>query len=248
MSVRTITLKIKRQKNPSSSASWEEFKMTAEGELNLVTLLQKIREHPVNARNEAVDPVVWNGECGKGQCGDCGMLVNGKPVLACEFLLKDFDQFVVLEPLSRFPVIRDLWVDRSVIDKNLQELRLGKPVDRLVMRSLANQVAPSMQEAVYELSQCIECGLCLEVCPQFNERSSFLGPQAMLMAQEHLLKDSLKLNHAAPLSRLMQKGGVADCGDAQNCVNVCPKKIPLTSAIASVKRAVVKEGFKRFFG
>ena len=248
MSARTIILKIKRQKNPELSAVWEEFKVIAEGEISLLALLQKIREQPINARNEAVDPIVWGGECDSRMCGDCGMLVNGQPMLACEFRLKDFDQLITLEPLTRFPVIRDLWVDRSIIEKNLKELQLWKPVDRSVLRTLASQVAPSVHAEVRELSQCIECGLCLEVCPQFNERSSFIGPQAIAMAHEHLKKDRLGLNRDQPLTRLMQKGGVADCGDAQNCVKVCPKEIPLTTSIASMKREVVKEGFKRFFG
>ncbi len=84
------------------------------------------------------------------------------------------------------------------------------------------------------------CGCCLEACPQINDRSKFIGPAAINQVRLFNLHPSGKMHASERLEALMGEGGVADCGKAHNCVEVCPKEIPLVDSIASVSRATTK--------
>ena len=92
------------------------------------------------------------------------------------------------------------------------------------------------QELSYLFSRCMTCGCCLEACPQVNSHSKFMGPavigQVYLMGQH----PTGAMHQDERLEALMGEGGVADCGNAQNCVEVCPKEIPLTTAIGHLGR------------
>jgi succinate dehydrogenase / fumarate reductase iron-sulfur subunit len=84
------------------------------------------------------------------------------------------------------------------------------------------------------------CGCCLEACPQVNDSSKFIGPAAINQVRLFNLHPSGKMHAASRLETLMGEGGVADCGKAQNCVEVCPKEIPLVDSIAAMGRATTK--------
>ena len=101
----------------------------------------------------------------------------------------------------------------------------------------------------------MSCGCCLEACPQFTPEpdpaawnTSFIGAHAISQARLFNLHDTGKELATQRLDALSDPGGVSDCGNAQNCVKVCPKKIPLTESIAAMGRAVTVHGVKRFFG
>jgi succinate dehydrogenase / fumarate reductase iron-sulfur subunit len=85
------------------------------------------------------------------------------------------------------------------------------------------------------------CGCCLEACPQVNDRSSFIGPAAINQVRLFNLHPSGKMHAKERLESLMGEGGVADCGKAQNCVEACPKEIPLVDSIAAMGRATTKQ-------
>ena len=99
----------------------------------------------------------------------------------------------------------------------------------------------------YPLSRCISCGCCLEACPQYTPINKFVG--AAVISQVRLFNDhpigaALK---GERLDTLMEEGGVADCAKAGNCVEVCPKDIPLLESIAAVQRQATVYSIKRFF-
>ena len=100
------------------------------------------------------------------------------------------------------------------------------------------RVFPQVQEANYPLSNCISCTCCMEVCPQFNDVTGFVG--AATIAQVKLFNNhpTGKVLKEERLRALAGDGGVQECGYAQNCVEVCPKQIPLTTAISDVSRDV----------
>ena len=110
---KVIHFKIKRQDGPNSQPYWEEFKMPYAPQHNVISALLYLREHPVNTRGQRVAPVAWESNCMEEVCGACSMLVNGVPRQACAALVDDLEQPIVLEPLTKFPIIRDLAVDRQ---------------------------------------------------------------------------------------------------------------------------------------
>ena len=100
--------------------------------------------------------------------------------------------------------------------------------------------APENQEEAYPLSRCMTCGCCMEACPQVNDHSKFVGPHAISLVKLYNLNPSGKMHAGERLEALMGEGGVQDCGKAQNCVEVCPKQIPLVDSIADVSRQTTK--------
>jgi succinate dehydrogenase / fumarate reductase iron-sulfur subunit len=108
-------------------------------------------------------------------------------------------------------------------------------------------MSQKLQETRYPLSRCITCGCCLEACPQYTPANKFVGAAVISQARlfnEHPIGAALKDER---LEELMGEGGVQDCGKAGNCVEVCPKEIPLLESIAAVQRQATVYSLKRFF-
>ena len=78
------------------------------------------------------------------------------------------------------------------------------------------------------------CGCCLEACPQYGPTHEFIGPVALNQVRLFNLHPSGAMHKNERLEAVMGEGGVDDCGKAQNCVEVCPKEIPLVDSIAVV--------------
>jgi succinate dehydrogenase / fumarate reductase iron-sulfur subunit len=164
------------------------------------------------------------------------MVINGRVRQGCSQLAEGLGGPVTIEPMSKFPVIRDLWVDRSKMFEALKKAHAWIPIDGTYDLGAGPRMAPSVQEFAYLFSRCMTCGCCLEACPQVNTHSKFMG--AAVIGQVYLMSQHQtgKMNHDERLDAMMSEGGVADCGNAQNCVEVCPKEIPLTTAIGAVGR------------
>lgn len=230
---------------------WEEFELPLSPFLNLISALLLIQKNPVNRQGEKVCPVVWEQGCLEEVCGSCTMLVNGRPRQSCSCLIEEViaetgEPIVRLAPMSKFPLIRDLVVDRSKMFENLKKVNAWVEADDSYDRGFGPKCSPEVQEVLYELSTCMTCGCCLEACPQFHERSAFIGAAAI--SQVRLFNGSPNGKIGAPgrLRALMQEGGVSECGNAQNCVQVCPKNIPLTESIALMGKEAVKQAVKDF--
>ncbi|MGH9516403.1 MAG: 2Fe-2S iron-sulfur cluster-binding protein [Terriglobales bacterium] len=103
------------------------------------------------------------------------MRINGQAAMACSSLIDKLEQPIRLEPLSRFPVVRDLAVDRSVLFENLKQVKAWVPVDGTYDLGAGPRIDPAVQEQAYPLSRCMSCCLCMEVCPQFTEPTRFVG-------------------------------------------------------------------------
>jgi succinate dehydrogenase / fumarate reductase iron-sulfur subunit len=169
------------------------------------------------------------------------MLINGKARMACSALMDNLEKPVRLEPLSKFPVVRDLAVDRSVLFENLKAVKAWVPIDGTYDLGAGPRMTMEEQEAAYPLSRCISCCCCMEVCPQFNEHTSFVGAAAISQVRlfnTHPTGAALKHER---LTALMGEGGIQECGYAQNCVEACPKDIPLTRSISEIGGEVMKQ-------
>jgi succinate dehydrogenase / fumarate reductase iron-sulfur subunit len=230
---------------------WEEFDLVLTPFLNLISALLQIQKHPVNRSEKKVCPVTWEQGCLEEVCGSCTVLVNGRPRQACtaliEQLLKETGgKIVTVAPMTKFPLVRDLVVDRTSMFDSLKKVHAWVDVDDSYDRGFGAKVSPEKQQMRYELSTCMSCGCCLEACPQINEHSKFIGAAAISQVRLFNADPIGQLNAKTRLHALMEEGGVASCGNAQNCVEVCPKQIPLTESITAMAKETTKQAVKDF--
>jgi succinate dehydrogenase / fumarate reductase, iron-sulfur subunit len=244
---KTDILKNKRQENPTAKPRWEEFELTWKPGMNVISAMMEIAANPVTRGGHPTTAITYDSNCLEEVCGSCAMVINGRARMACSALVDKLEQPIKVEPLSKFPIIRDLAVDRSVLFENLKRTKSWVPVDGTYDLGPGPRVYPKEQEQAYPISRCISCCCCMEVCPQFNEKTGFVG--AATIAQVRLFNQhptGKALKHER-LQALMGDGGIQECGFAQNCVEICPKEIPLTTAIADTGREVIKQALKDFF-
>ena len=161
--------------------------------------------------------------------------------------------------MTKFPVVRDLMVDRSRIFATLEKVRAWLPVDSYLDMGPGLRQSQDQQQMAYLYSKCMSCGCCLEACPQFlkielvreedetmeayharlreaNLRA-FMGAHAIAQVEFFNSNPIGAMTAGERLDALIAEGGIQVCGNAQNCVKVCPKEIPLTTAIAHAGRA-----------
>jgi succinate dehydrogenase / fumarate reductase, iron-sulfur subunit len=255
---RTIRFRIKRCDGPGKPSYWQEFDVKVETGSNVISCLQSIAARPMTVDGQKTTPVVWDSGCLEEVCGACTMVINGKARQSCSCLMDDYapnpGDVVTLEPMSKFPVVRDLWVDRSRVFHNLKRVKAWVPIDGTYNLGAGPKETPETQETRYVLSTCMSCGCCLEACPQFNQEENpkdwdtgFLGAHAISQARLFNMHETGKQLKHERLDVLAGPGGVSDCGNSQNCVNVCPKNIPLTESIAAMGRAVTIHAISKFF-
>lgn len=242
-----FTLKIYR--GSPGNQYWEEFELEYMSMSNVISSLMEIQKNPINKNGQKVTPVAWEQGCLEEVCGSCSMLVNGKPRQSCtaliEFIIKETgNTTITLAPLTKFPLVKDLIVDRSIMFDNLKKVKAWIDIDTTHDRGAGPEISQQTQEVMYTLSTCMVCGCCSESCPQINDRSNFIGPAAISQVRLFNSNPTGAMQKGERLKALMGPGGVSDCGSAQNCVKVCPKKIPLTESIAIMNRDVTKQALR----
>jgi len=245
-----VTLKILR--GEASDQYWEEFQLPLPPRANVISLLMDIQQSPITCAGKKVAPVAWEQGCLEEVCGSCSMLINGKPRQACTAVIepileKSGSSTITLAPLSKFPLVRDLFVDRTGMFENLKRVNAWVEADGSFLSGFGPNISQEVQDTMYVLSTCMTCGCCSESCPQVNAHSKYIGPAPISQARFFNLNPTGHLTKAARLHALMDEGGVSECGNSQNCVQVCPKKIPLTESLAVMGRDVSREALKSFF-
>ena len=244
---KTVLLKIKRQAAPGSKPYWEEFALPWRRGMNVISCFMDIAANPVARDGKPTTAVFYDSNCLEEVCGSCAMLINGRTRMACSALIDQLDQPIRLEPFSKFPVVRDLAVDRSVIFENLKKVQAWVPVDGSYDLGSGPRQSVEDQEESYPLSRCISCCCCMEACPQFNEDTGFVGAAAISQVRLFNTHPTGKALKRERLTALMGDGGIQECGYAQNCVEICPKDIPLTKSIAEVGGQVTRQAIGDLF-
>ncbi|NQU26470.1 MAG: succinate dehydrogenase iron-sulfur subunit, partial [Candidatus Nealsonbacteria bacterium] len=205
-------------------------------------------------------------------CGACAMVINGRVRQACtalvDQLLTERPGEIELRPMTKFPVLRDLWVDRRRIFAALRKVKAWVPVDSYYHRGPGRRQSQETQQMAHLYSKCMSCGCCLEACPQFlkielcreqdeteeafgvREQEAidraFMGAHAVAQVELFNSNPIGRMNAAERLDALTSPGGIQTCGNAQNCVKVCPKSIPLTTAIAQAGRSATVHTVKKW--
>ncbi len=215
-------LKIKRQNAPDGLPFWEDYEYEIQQESDTVaTALFTL-------------PVVWEKSCLQKKCGACAMVVNGKPVLACDTVLSHIkSDTVVIEPLRKFPVVKDLMVDRESMMRKLKELEVW----------LRQDAEPVEEEMAFEASKCLQCGLCLEICPNYYPDGTFGGmagmaPMARLLAKAG--EDDRK-----EIGRNYQKGIYEGCGKSLACRKICPAGMDMDHLLIKSNAIAVWKHFRK---
>ncbi|MGZ4031351.1 MAG: succinate dehydrogenase iron-sulfur subunit [Tumebacillaceae bacterium] len=238
MSQKEIHVIIERQDRQDGNAYTEEFRIPYRPNMNVIAILMEIQRNPTNTAGKATTPVAWESNCLEEICGACMMVINGKPRQACSALVDQLEQPIRLKPARTFPVVRDLVIDRSRMFKALQKVKAWVPIDGTYDLGAGPRMAERDRQWAYELSKCFTCGACVEACPNVNERTSFIGPFAISQVRLFNTHPTGEMHKEDRLEALMSKGGIHECGNSQNCVQVCPKGIPLTTSIAAMNKAV----------
>jgi succinate dehydrogenase / fumarate reductase iron-sulfur subunit len=247
----TFTLKVYR--GTPGRQYFEEFELSYNPSANVISMLMEIQKKPVNKEGKTVDPIAWEMGCLEEVCGSCSMLINGKPRQSCTALIKNIlgetkSSIITLAPLTKFPLVRDLVVDRSSMFESLKKAHAWIE-DQASFNKLSQNldIRPEDQEIMYKLSTCMTCGCCLEACPQVNDHSSFEGPAVISQVRLFNAHPLGKNSKAQRLHSMMQDGGISGCGNAQNCVKVCPKNIDLTESIAQIFKDTLGQSIKDLF-
>ncbi|MCX7402866.1 MAG: succinate dehydrogenase iron-sulfur subunit [Planctomycetia bacterium] len=270
---KVVHVRVLRQDAPGQESYWERHAVPYELNMNVISLLQRIAAASKSQDGRQVAPVAWDCNCLEEVCGSCTMLVNGRTRMACtalvDTLMKDNAEEIELRPMSKFPVVRDLVVDRKRLFQSLERVHAWVPVDGSYDHGAGPRISPEAQEDAYPLSTCISCGCCLEACPQFTKielvqredesrddfekrrktafDKGFVGAHAISQAMLFNSHPTGKMIADKRLEALTSQGGIQMCGNAQNCVAVCPKQIPLTRSIARAGRAATVWAIKKIF-
>lgn len=243
-----IDVEIQRQAATDAQPYTEKFKVPYRHGMNVISILMEIQRNPVTADGKNTAPVSWDMSCLEEVCGACSMVINGRPRQSCSALVDQLEQPIKLQPMSTFPVVRDLQVDRSRMFDSLKKVKAWVPIDGSYDLGEGPRMPERKREWAYELSKCMTCGVCLEACPNVNTHSDFMGPAPLSQVRLFNAHPTGAMNKDERLASIMGEGGLANCGNSQNCVVACPKGIPLTTSIASLNRATTVQMFKNFFG
>jgi succinate dehydrogenase / fumarate reductase iron-sulfur subunit len=241
-----LTLKVWRQKNSQSAGQFEEYQLAeVSKDSSFLEMLDILSEDLIAQGKE---PVAFDHDCREGICGMCSMTINGiahgpeKATTACQLHMRHFNdgQTITIEPFRAkpFPVLKDLIVDRSPLDKIIQAggfitARVGSAVE-------AKQTADYAMDA----AACIGCGACVAACPN---ASAMLFTSAKV-AHLNSLPQGKAEKHRRTLAMVttMDGAGFGGCTNIGECEAVCPKSISL-DMIAHLNRDYTTAQVKNFF-
>ena len=213
-------VEILRRKNPKEEPYLQTFSYQPENDTETVAeLLGRLNDTPElkDTEGRPADPIRWECSCLQRKCGACAMVINGRPALACDVLVKDLKGTIRLEPLRKFPVVADLITDRQILRENLQQIHQYFDSEA--------QVSEEQLELEHDASRCLQCGLCLEVCPNFACGSDFFGMAAAVPLGRKL--ELMDRGELAEASAIYRKHIYAGCGKSLACRKICPAGIDI---------------------
>ena len=222
-----MKVRILRQQSPVSAPYWEEFAYDGPKDNSVAGMIDYLNYNDdlVDISGRKTARIGWECSCLQGICGACAMVINGVPRLACETFVRDLGDEIEVKPLQKFPVIHDLMVDRSSIQENLKRTNVYigqyQPVGS---KDLALQ---------YSAARCLKCGLCLEVCPNYVDGTTFYGAAFANDCYLTIMRNSDKKDQ---IKRVYNAHFGKDCSKSLACMDVCPMGIATIASIAKLNR------------
>ncbi|TRC42633.1 succinate dehydrogenase/fumarate reductase iron-sulfur subunit [Mannheimia haemolytica] len=228
-----MTIEVLRYNPESDSEPYlDRYEVPYDSQTSLLDALGFIKD-------ELEPELSYRWSCRMAICGSCGMMVNGKPKLACKTFLRDYSGFMRIEPLANFPIERDLVVDLSHFIDSIEAI---KPyiIDNKAPEGQRTKQTPAQLEKYRQFSMCINCGLCYAACPQFGLNPEFIGPAAITLAHRYNL-DNRDNGREERMKLLSSKNGVWSCTFVGYCSEVCPKHVGPASAVNQGKLESAKD-------
>lgn len=221
--------------DPASQARMQTFEVTEAAGMTLFVALTEIRE--------TMDPSLnFDFVCRAGICGSCGMLINGKPALACRTLTKDLPDDITLLPLPVFELIADLSVNTGRWMRDMAE-RLETWVHDSAadtdVDALEAPMDPDLAQEIYELERCIECGCCVAACGTAHMRPEFVGAVGLNKIARFRVDPRDERDDRSLYELIGDEDGVFGCMTLLGCADTCPKELPLAEQIAFLRRKML---------
>jgi fumarate reductase iron-sulfur subunit len=232
---RTLRIQILRHnpRDPDSQPRLQTFEIEEADAMTLFIALTEIRERQ--------DPSLqFDFVCRAGICGSCGMIINGRPGLACRTLTKDLPEQITLAPLPAFELIGDLSVNTGKWMRGMSE-RLetwvhSQNLETLDIDAMEATMEPQLAEQIYELERCIECGCCVAACGTARMRDDFVGAVGLNQVTRFRLDPRDERSDAQFYELVGDESGVFGCMTLLGCEDMCPKDLPLATQIAFLRR------------
>ncbi|MGM0664552.1 MAG: succinate dehydrogenase/fumarate reductase iron-sulfur subunit [Thermodesulfobacteriota bacterium] len=243
-----ISLVVWRQKAPGVKGRFDTIDVPdVETHMSFLEMLDVLNER---LTLEGKEPIEFDSDCREGICGMCGAVVNGiahgpEPATTlCQLHMRKFKNgdVIVVEPwrARAFPLIKDLIVDRSALDRVMEaggyvSVNAGSAPE-------ANSIPVPQQKAdqAMDAAACIGCGACVAACPNASAML-FVGakvshfvllPQGVPEAEKRILT----------MQRTMDGLGFGNCSNERECEAACPKEIKITN-IARMNREFIRASF-----
>jgi succinate dehydrogenase / fumarate reductase iron-sulfur subunit len=219
--MQTITLRIARF-NPANDSikKFMEFNVSYEKWTTVLEAILDVKQHFDHS-------IAVRYSCRQATCGSCGMIINGKPRLACFTKISELNSNVVtVEPMNNFPIIRDLAVKFERLFDTHHKVKpyLIREDTEITSNTKEFLQTPEELEQYIQFSNCIKCGLCNSACPTMATDSSFVGPQALAQAYRYVA-DSRDKGKNDRLKIIDDSHGIWRCHFAGSCSQVCPKGV-----------------------
>ncbi|MGE5739498.1 MAG: succinate dehydrogenase/fumarate reductase iron-sulfur subunit [Betaproteobacteria bacterium] len=239
-SPRTIAIECLRYDPETDGAPRRQaYEVPFTDEMSVLQGLQYIKDHLDGS-------LTFRWSCRMAVCGSCGMMLNGVPALSCATFLRDYPGGVRVEPLTHFPIVRDLVIDQ---DDFLRKLASVKPyviadTPRSVEEGPYRQT-PAQMDDYYQYAQCINCLLCYAACPQYGLTPEFTGPGALALLHRYNA-DSRDGGRSERMQVINAEEGVWGCTLVGYCSQVCPKGVDPARAINQNKINSTKDYFRHW--
>lgn len=218
--------------DPDSRPRVQTFELEEADGMTLFIALNEIRE--------TQDPSLqFDFVCRAGICGSCGMMINGRPGLACRALTKEMGTDIHLAPLPLFELIGDLSVDTGKWMRGMSE-RLRTWVhlqdDEPDLDAMEERMEPDLAREIYEPERCIECGCCIAACGTVQMREEFVGAVGLNKIGRFRIDPRDTREDADYYELIGDENGVFGCMSLLGCEDVCPKELPLSTQLAFIRR------------
>ncbi len=217
---------IQRQKSKTDKPYIQSFFVEADTDNTTVAAVLSMlnsQDELYDSEGKRCDKIRWECSCLQKKCGACAMVINGRPCLACDARLINLGSEITIQPLKKFPVIADLMIDRGILYENLKEINAW-----LTDEAYADE---KRNDILYEASRCLQCGCCLEICPNFYTEGDFFGMAAMVPSARIL--DELNDKKKTALKKEYSKHIYNGCGKSLACRDICPAGINIEKLLVN---------------
>lgn len=216
---------------PGSEPRTQTYQLDEHDSMTLFIALNRIRQEQ--------DPSLqFDFCCRAGICGQCAMVINGKPGLACHTKTKDLPETIALRPLPFFKLIGDLSVDTGTWFREMYQrvegwVHTSKQFDPT---AIEERMDNALAEEIYELERCIECGCCVAACGTALMRPDFLGAAGLNRVARFMLDPRDERSEQQYFDLIGTDFGIFGCMGLLACQDVCPKDLPLQDQLGQLRR------------